>query len=148
MKGAPAVVAKLAGAADTVWEPGAQDIIQRGQRVLGVAEGTPGAMRLVGLLGLEDAVREDSRAFVGAIRDAGVRTVMVTAWYTAHLDAKTGAPSVAVPFPGGSSAPVTGLMEKSELGNILRRGWPPKIVGIWFLCPSRRAGSQHHCRQQ
>ncbi|MGO9199432.1 MAG: plasma-membrane proton-efflux P-type ATPase [Limisphaerales bacterium] len=78
MKGAPAVVAKLAGAADTVWEPGAQDIIQRGQRVLGVAEGTPGAMRLVGLLGLEDAVREDSRAFVGAIRDAGVRTVMVT----------------------------------------------------------------------
>ena len=78
MKGAPAVVAKLAGAADTVWQPQAEIIVERGQRVLGVAEGTAGQMRLVGLLGLEDAVREDSRAFVSAIRDAGVRTVMVT----------------------------------------------------------------------
>ncbi len=78
MKGAPAVVGRVTGAADTVWQPQAETIVGRGQRVLGVAEGTPGEMRLLGLLGLEDAVREDSRAFVGAIRDAGVRTVMVT----------------------------------------------------------------------
>ena len=78
VKGAPAVVAKLAGAADTVWQPQAELIVARGQRVLGVAEGTAGQMRLVGLLGLEDAVREDSKAVVSAIRDAGVRIVMVT----------------------------------------------------------------------
>jgi len=78
MKGAPAVIAKLAGAADTVWQPQAQLIVERGQRVLGVAEGTTGQIRLVGLLGLEDAVREDSKAVVSAIRDAGVRIVMVT----------------------------------------------------------------------
>jgi H+-transporting ATPase len=78
MKGAPAVIAKLAGAADTVWQPQAEIIVERGQRVLGVAEGTAGQMRLVGLMGLEDAVREDSKSIVSAIRDAGVRTVMVT----------------------------------------------------------------------
>ena len=35
-------------------------------------------MRLVGLMRLEDAVREDSKSVVNAIRDAGVRIVMVT----------------------------------------------------------------------
>jgi H+-transporting ATPase len=78
MKGAPAVIANLTGAADTIWQPQAESIVERGRRVLGVAEGTGGQMRLVGLLGLEDAVREDSKAVVSAIRDAGVRTVMVT----------------------------------------------------------------------
>jgi H+-transporting ATPase len=78
IKGAPAVVAKLAGAAETVWQPQAEIIVERGQRVLGVAQETAGQLRFVGLLGLEDAVREDSRSVVSAIRDAGVRTVMVT----------------------------------------------------------------------
>jgi H+-transporting ATPase len=78
VKGAPAVVAKLAGAADTVWQAQAEIIVERGQRVLGVAEETAGQRRLVGLLGLEDAVREDSKAVLSAIRDAGVRAVMVT----------------------------------------------------------------------
>jgi H+-transporting ATPase len=35
-------------------------------------------MRFAGLLGLEDAVRADSKAVVSAIREAGVRIVMVT----------------------------------------------------------------------
>ena len=78
MKGAPAVIAKLTGAADTVWQAQAEIIVARGQRVLGVAEGMAGHLCLVGLLGLEDAVRVDSRAIVSAIHDAGVRTVMVT----------------------------------------------------------------------
>ena len=78
MKGAPAVVAKLAGAEDSVWQPQAEAIVARGQRVLAVAASDEKALRLVGLLGLEDAVRNDSRAVVDAIRDAGVRTVMVT----------------------------------------------------------------------
>ena len=78
MKGAPAVIAKLAGAAETVWQSQAELIVGRGQRVLGVAEGPQDQLRFVGLLGLEDAVREDSKAVVSAIRDAGVRVVMVT----------------------------------------------------------------------
>jgi H+-transporting ATPase len=78
IKGAPAAVAKLTGIADTVWQPQAEIIAGRGQRVLGVVEGAAGQMRLIGLMGLEDAVREDSKSVVSSIRDAGVRTVMVT----------------------------------------------------------------------
>ena len=37
-----------------------------------------GKLRFAGLIGLEDAVRDDSRAVVKAIHDAGVRVVMVT----------------------------------------------------------------------
>ncbi len=77
-KGAPLVVAKLAGVESSVWQPQAEAIVSRGQRVLAVAAGTERKLRLVGLLGLEDAVREDSRAVVSAIRKAGVRVVMVT----------------------------------------------------------------------
>ncbi len=78
VKGAPAVVAKLAGTVDSVWQPQAEAMVARGQRVLAVAAGDDKVLRLVGLLGLEDAVRDDSKAVVGAIRDAGVRVVMVT----------------------------------------------------------------------
>ena len=78
VKGAPAVVAKLAGAAESLWQPQAEAIVGRGQRVLAVAAGDGAGLHLVGLLGLEDAVREDSKAVVSSIRDAGVRVVMVT----------------------------------------------------------------------
>jgi H+-transporting ATPase len=78
VKGALAVVAKLAGAADTLWQPQAEIIAGRGQRVLNAAEGSAGQIRFVGLLGLEDALREDSTSVVSAIRDSGIRIVMVT----------------------------------------------------------------------
>jgi H+-transporting ATPase len=78
VKGAPAVVAKLAGAAESLWQPPAEGMAARGQRVLAVAIGDEKTLRLAGLLGLADAVRDDSKAVVSAIRDAGVRTVMVT----------------------------------------------------------------------
>ncbi len=78
VKGAPAVVAALAGAPDALWQGQEEAIASRGQRALGVAEGDGAAVRLVGLLGLEDAVRQDSRAVVGALHDAGVRVVMIT----------------------------------------------------------------------
>ncbi len=78
VKGAPAVVAKLAGAAESVWQPQAEGMAAHGERVLAVAVGDEKALRLAGLLGLADAVRDDSKAVVSAIRDAGVRTVMVT----------------------------------------------------------------------
>ncbi|MDA8137602.1 MAG: plasma-membrane proton-efflux P-type ATPase [Desulfobacteraceae bacterium] len=78
VKGSPAVVAKLAGAAESVWQPRAEGMAANGQRVLAVAVGDEKVLRLAGLLGLADAVREDSKAVVSAIREAGVRTVMVT----------------------------------------------------------------------
>jgi H+-transporting ATPase len=78
MKGAPALVANLAGATEAAWQPQAATIVGRGQRVLGVAQEISKELRFVGLLGLEDAVREDSKAVVGTIRDAGIRMVMVT----------------------------------------------------------------------
>lgn len=77
-KGAPAVVAKLTGTADSLWWEQAQKIAADGQRVLAVAAGNESQWRFLGLLGMEDAVREDSRAVVAAIQTAGVRVVMVT----------------------------------------------------------------------
>jgi H+-transporting ATPase len=78
VKGAPAVVAKLGGAAESVWQPQAEAMAARGQRVLAVAVGDAQTLRFAGLLGLADAVRDDSKSVVSAIREAGVRTVMVT----------------------------------------------------------------------
>jgi H+-transporting ATPase len=78
VKGAPAEIANLTGTGEAVWQPQAASIVAHGQRVLGVAQGTGDKLRFLGLLGLEDAVREDSKTVVSAIRQAGVRVVMVT----------------------------------------------------------------------
>ncbi len=77
-KGAPAVIAQLCGVPESAWQPGSAELAARGQRVLGVAAGVADSMRFAGLIGLEDAVRDDSRAVVKAIQDAGVRVVMIT----------------------------------------------------------------------
>ncbi|HTS17284.1 MAG TPA: plasma-membrane proton-efflux P-type ATPase [Verrucomicrobiae bacterium] len=77
-KGAPAVIAELCGVPESVWLPREQELAARGQRVLGVATGADGKLQFAGLVGLEDAVRDDSRAVVQSIHDAGVRVVMVT----------------------------------------------------------------------
>ena len=71
VKGAPAVVAKMASTLESVWQPQAEAIVGRGQRVLAVAAGSASELRLVGLIGLEDAVREDSKAVVSAICEGG-----------------------------------------------------------------------------
>ncbi|HEV2328989.1 MAG TPA: plasma-membrane proton-efflux P-type ATPase [Verrucomicrobiae bacterium] len=77
-KGAPVIIAQLCGVPESEWLSQAQNLAARGQRVLGVAAGVEGALRFAGLIGLEDAVREDSRAVVKAIQDTGVRIVMIT----------------------------------------------------------------------
>ena len=77
-KGAPAVIAQLCGVPELAWLPQEQELAARGQRVLGVATGQASELRFAGLIGLEDAVRDDSRAAVKAIHDDGVRVVMVT----------------------------------------------------------------------
>ena len=72
------VVAKLANVQTSVWQPHAEAIVAQGQRVLAVAAGTERELRFIGLVGLEDAVRDDSKAVLSAIRNTGVRVVMVT----------------------------------------------------------------------
>lgn len=95
LKGAPAVVAKLSGVPETLWQSQAGAIVARGQRVLAVAQGNGEGLKLTGLLGLEDAVREDSKAVVSAIREAGVRVVMITG--DNELTARSVAEQVGIP---------------------------------------------------
>ena len=49
-----------------------------GDRVIAVAAGPPEALRLAGLVAFSDPPREDSAELIGALRDLGVRTVMMT----------------------------------------------------------------------
>jgi H+-transporting ATPase len=56
----------------------ADDLAGRGNRVIAVAMGPSGSLRLAGLIALSDPPREDSAQFIGTLHDMGVRTVMVT----------------------------------------------------------------------
>jgi len=56
----------------------AEMLERQGYRVLAVAAGPAGAMRLAGLIALSDPPQADSAALIGELRDLGVRTVMVT----------------------------------------------------------------------
>jgi H+-transporting ATPase len=56
----------------------ADDLAGSGHRVIGVAAGPPNSLRLAGLIALSDPPRADSAGLVTALRDLGVRTVMVT----------------------------------------------------------------------
>ncbi len=78
VKGAPSVVAKMAGVEENLWQPEAEAIVRQGQRVLAVGTEEAAEMRFVGLIGLEDAVRNDSKSVVSSIHDDGIRVIMVT----------------------------------------------------------------------
>jgi H+-transporting ATPase len=54
------------------------EIAERGHRVIAVAAGPSQPLQLAGLIAISDPPREDSAKFVGALRELGVRTVMVT----------------------------------------------------------------------
>lgn len=77
LKGAPrAIAALVAGAPDVGAD--VERLAAKGYRVLAVAAGTDDAVRLVGLVALEDPPRPDSKALVQSLRELGVRVVMVT----------------------------------------------------------------------
>lgn len=77
VKGAFAAVIGLAQRSSTA--TGASDELERkGFRVLAVAAGPPGAMKLAGLIALSDPPRPDSAALISELHGLGVRTVMVT----------------------------------------------------------------------
>jgi H+-transporting ATPase len=56
----------------------ADDLAGQGHRVIAVAAGLPGSLRLIGLVALSDPPREDSARLVATLREMGVRTIMVT----------------------------------------------------------------------
>jgi len=76
-KGAFEVVARMATVpADA--QRHVDKLAGQGNRVIAVAAGTPNAMHLAGLIVLSDPPRDDSANLIAALRDLGVRTVMVT----------------------------------------------------------------------
>ena len=77
IKGAPdALIPLVRDARNIAGE--VEKLAGRGARVLAVAAGTEVSLELVGLIGLEDPIREDSKALVQNLKSLGVRVIMVT----------------------------------------------------------------------
>jgi H+-transporting ATPase len=77
IKGAFAVVHGLSQPSPE-GERAADELEKRGNRVLGVAIGTDGAMRIIGMVALSDPPRSDSRPMIDQLRSLGDHIVMVT----------------------------------------------------------------------
>lgn len=77
VKGAYAVVRALA-APDPTAGAAADALLAKGFRVLAVAAGPTGAMKLVGLIALSDPPRTDSVRLIAELKTLGITTVMVT----------------------------------------------------------------------
>jgi H+-transporting ATPase len=77
VKGAFSVVSALAQPSPAT-TAAAQELEDKGFRVLAVAAGVPTAMKLAGLIALSDPPRKDSAALIAELHELGVRTVMVT----------------------------------------------------------------------
>ncbi len=78
-KGAPPVLAALAGTEVSVLPEAIRRLGLGGSRVLGVASGPEdGALQLAGLIALTDPPRPDSRAVLERLRALGLRVVMLT----------------------------------------------------------------------
>jgi len=77
VKGAFAAVDALTPASPDA-PANANELEAQGFRVLAVAVGAPGAMKLAGIIALSDPPRADSAALITELNTLGVRTVMVT----------------------------------------------------------------------
>jgi len=124
MKGALAIIAPLCGVPESMWLPQEHELAARGQRVLAVATGNDGQVRFAGLVGLEDAVRDDSRAIIQAIHDAGVRVVMVTG--DNAFTARTVAEQVGIPPQVCPPADLHGDLSAGALANSVFAGVFPE----------------------
>ena len=77
VKGAPnSVIPMVHGGGSTADE--VERLAGQGSRVLAVAAGTEQSLELVGLLGLEDPIRKDSKELLQTLKSMGVRAIMVT----------------------------------------------------------------------
>jgi len=77
LKGAFAVIAGLSQSPATA-APIAMELQAKGFRVLAVAVGPAGKLRLAGFIALSDPPREDSKSLIAELGGLGVRTIMVT----------------------------------------------------------------------
>jgi H+-transporting ATPase len=77
LKGAPPAVTARVGRT-TDMDADVERLAAGGHRVLAVAGGPEGAIRLVGLLALQDPPRDDSKSLVASLDKLGVRVAMVT----------------------------------------------------------------------
>ena len=113
LKGAPLTITGLTGGQDI--EADVAEFAEVGNRVLAVATGPDsGPFTLVGLLGLQDTPRPDSKSLIQELNKLGVRVVMVTG--DEALTAKAVAEQVGItgdPCPGEvlRSAERSGAME-------------------------------------
>ena len=78
LKGAFEAVEPLCRAVPTGVGEAHAEMAKRGLRVLAVASGLPGALQLVGLIGLADPPRPDAMEAIAQARRAGIRVVMIT----------------------------------------------------------------------
>jgi H+-transporting ATPase len=77
IKGAPQVVAALAAGSPDI-AADVEKLAAGGSRVLAVAAGSGGELRLTGLIALADPPRPDSAHLISRLGDLGIRVVMVT----------------------------------------------------------------------
>jgi H+-transporting ATPase len=105
VKGAFAVVIGLVQPSPAAVSAAAKELEGKGFRILAVAAGPQGAMKLAGLIALSDPPRADSAKLVKELNGLGVRTVMVTgdapatAAIVAHQVALDGAVCPPGPIP-------------------------------------------------
>jgi H+-transporting ATPase len=78
VKGAPQIVDGLCRGGVGNMDQDVERLAAEGYRILAVAAGADGALRLAGLIGLHDPPRADSRQLVHDLNDLGVRVLMVT----------------------------------------------------------------------
>ena len=77
IKGAPEAVANRAKHVPN-YSPDMARLAEQGYRVLAVAAGPDDDLSFVGLLGLEDPPRDDSKTLIQSLHDLGVRVIMIT----------------------------------------------------------------------
>lgn len=77
-KGAPHAIAALCDNLPTSLDMDVEKLSAQGYRVLAVAHSDGSAMRLAGLLALQDSLRPDSASLIAQLRALGVRVIMIT----------------------------------------------------------------------
>ncbi|MDR3517407.1 MAG: HAD-IC family P-type ATPase [Azospirillaceae bacterium] len=113
VKGAFSVVAAIAAASPPAAAI-AEGFSAKGLRVLAVAIGSPGALRLAGVIALSDPPRAESAALIRQLRDLGVRTVMVTG--DAAMTARVVADAVGITGPSFTTVPLPRDIDTGDFG--------------------------------
>ncbi len=103
LKGAVSVIAPIAEPSPAAAAI-AEELQNKGFRVLAVAVGSDGALRIAGVVALSDPPRADSAALIVQLLGLGVRTVMVTG--DAPVTARVVADAVGITGPVCASVPL------------------------------------------